>query len=189
MKALILDGSKKEDNAFNTIIDNITNFLKERNIQVETINLGGLDISSCQGCFDCWIKTPGICIIDDIGRIITMKMVQNDLLILLTPITFGGYSSELKKALDRMIPNILPFYTKIGGEIHHSPRYDKYPIIIGIGLLTSPDQESEAIFSTLVERNSINFYSEKYSSVVIYSNDSLESIHEKMAKVLVEASE
>jgi len=189
MKALILDGSKKEDSIFNTIINDITNILKEKNAQVEAIKLRSLDVSSCQGCFDCWIKTPGTCIIDDIGRIIAMKMVQSDLLILLTPITFGGYSSELKKALDRMIPNMLPFFTKIGGEIHHTPRYDNYPIIIGIGLLSNPDQESETIFSTLVKRNAINFYSEKYSSKIIYSNDSHENIHEKIAKALVEIGE
>lgn len=188
MKALILDGSK-EDNIFNTIINEITNILKEKNIHVEAINLRSQDITSCQGCFDCWIKTPGICTINDIGRTISMKMVQCDLLILITPITFGGYSSELKKALDRMNPNILPFYIKIGGEIHHSPRYDKYPILIGIGILTSPEQESETIFLKLIERNSINFYSEKYSSKIIYSDDSLEGIHKKIFNSLSEVTE
>ena len=189
MKALILDGSREEDSGFNNIIDNIINVLKESSLQVEIITLRSLGMSSCLGCFGCWIKTPGICVIDDIGRTIAMKAVQSDLLILFTPIIFGGYSSELKKALDRMIPNMLPFYTKIDGEIHHYPRYEKYPKIIGIGFLPSQDQVSENIFEKLIERNSINFYCEKYSSRVIYPDDTPESIHEKMTKALAELNE
>jgi multimeric flavodoxin WrbA len=188
MEALILDGTRKEDNITPNIIDSIKNILKERNYQFKVAPLQDQNISNCLGCFACWISTPGICIIDDAGRTIAEENVQSDLLILLTPIIFGGYSPELKKALDRMIPNMLPLYTKIGGEIHHSPRYEKYPKIVGIGFLKSPDQESENIFKKLIERNSINFFSEKYSALIIYSDDSSDDVKEKIFDAFVEVT-
>ena len=38
----------------------------------------------------------------------------------------GGYSSELKNAVDHLIPNILPFFANVDGETHHKPRYKRY---------------------------------------------------------------
>jgi len=49
------------------------------------------------GCFGCWNKTPGTCVMKDDSAKIAKAVVNSDLLIFLTPITFGGYSSELKK--------------------------------------------------------------------------------------------
>jgi multimeric flavodoxin WrbA len=186
MKALILDGSRKEDSVPAYIMDKIQNVLKGRNCQIKALILRDQNISSCLGCFDCWIKTPGVCVIDDDGRAIAKENVQSDLVILLSPVVFGGYSPELKKALERMIPNILPFYTKIGGEIHHSARYETYPKMVGIGFLPNPDQESEMIFKKLIERNSINFYSEKYSARVVYSNEPPEEVYRKVAEAIAE---
>jgi multimeric flavodoxin WrbA len=186
MKALILDGSRKEDSISACIMDKIQDILKKRNCQIKALILRDQNISSCLGCFDCWKKTPGMCVIDDVGRSIAKENVQSDLVILLSPIVFGGYSPGLKKALERMIPNILPFYTKIGGEIHHSARYEKYPKMVGIGFLPSSDQESETIFKKLIERNSINFYSEKYSTRVVYPNDATEDVYKKVAEAIAE---
>ena len=90
-----------------------------------------------------------------------------DLLVFLTHVTFGGYSSELKKAVDRLIPLLSPFFVKIGREIHHRPRYPRYPPILGVGLLPVPDQEKEKIFRTLVERNAVNYHSPFHESVAI----------------------
>ena len=73
-------------------------------------------------------------------------MVQSNLIIHFTLITFGGYSSELKKVIDRFIPTILPFFTKRNGEIHHKYRYGKRGSIIAVGVLDTPNEEKEAIF-------------------------------------------
>ena len=40
-----------------------------------------------------------------------------------------------------------------------SPRYARSPLLIGVGLLSNPDEESEQIFKTLVARNAINLHS------------------------------
>ena len=49
---------------------------------------------------------------------ISKKVAKADLKVFLTPIVFGGYSSELKKAVDRQLGVLLPFCNKIQGEVH-----------------------------------------------------------------------
>jgi hypothetical protein len=128
-----------------------------------------MDIRPCAGCFGCWIRTPGRCVIRDCDEI-AQAVVRSHLLVLLTPVTFGGYSSELKKGLDRLIFTNLPFFRTVGGETHHRPRYGSSPNLLAIGVLERPDEESERIFTTLVERNAINMFSPRWAAGVV-TND------------------
>ena len=73
--------------------------------------------------FGCWVKTPGQCVQDDPAREVARACARADLVVLFTPVTFGGYSSELKKAIDRSIPNLSPIFIRIRGETHHPCRY------------------------------------------------------------------
>jgi len=130
-----------------------------------------LDIAPCRGCFDCWVKTPGECVIDDPAREIAREFVRSDLAVFITPIVFGGYSSQLKKGLDRLIPLLLPYFTFVGNEVHHVRRYRSYPNLLGIGLLPAPDPEEEAIFSQLLLRNSINMYAFEVDVCIIYADE------------------
>ena len=137
--------------------------------QVACLTLREIDIAPCLGCFGCWIKTPGVCVIDDAGRDVARQMVHSDLLVYLTPLTFGGYSSELKKALDRSIPNISPFFRLVKGEVHHVKRYARYPRIVGIGVCSDDraDPDEEELFETLVHRNAINLFAPANATCVI----------------------
>ena len=159
MKIVILSGVKKEDRrsaeACRLLVEEVSSDGRE----VDLWNLEGIRIAPCTGCFGCWAKTPGTCVIDDAGRDVAKSALLCDLLVFFTPVTFGGYSSELKKAVDRLIPLLSPFFMKIGGEIHHRPRYPRYPPILGLGLLPEPDPEKERIFRTLVGRNALNYHS------------------------------
>jgi multimeric flavodoxin WrbA len=143
MKALVLNGSRTEKETINSVSDYIVDSLRKNSAEVEVMVLRDEKIASCLGCFGCWLKTPGECIIKDAGSELPRKVIQSDLVFLLTPVTFGMYSSELKKALDRFpCPVLLPFFKKIDGEIHHAPRYDKYPTLVAIGVLPNSDKES-----------------------------------------------
>ncbi len=155
MKALLLNGSLKNDN-FSMICSSIVEVLERDGFEVEQIMLKDFKVAACQGCFECWVKTPGECKIDDYGRDLAKKMVQSNLIIHFSPIIFGGYSSELKKVIDRFIPTILPFFTKRNGETHHKYRYEKRGSIIAVGVIDKPDEEKEAIFKELIYRNSLN---------------------------------
>lgn len=156
MRVTILDGSRSDNTVLHRAGESLHAALGGQ--EVQWFRLREMAIRRCLGCFGCWIKTPGVCVIDDAGRDVAQQYVQSDLVVFMTPVTFGGYSSELKKAVDRLLPNILPFFRRIDGEIHHVPRYDRYPRIVVIGSLPAPDPKGEALFCQLVDRNRINFY-------------------------------
>lgn len=158
MKALILDGTKSNNDESTKILELMLEELKELKWEVTTIVLEEKNIAYCTGCFGCWIQTPGECVIKDYEEDIVRKMVHSDLIIYLTPIMFGGYSSILKKALDRQIGRVLPYFTKIDGEVHHSKRYEKQQSLLSIGLLDKRDAEKEEVFKMVVARNAINMW-------------------------------
>ncbi len=177
MKALVLNGERNNENSLGTVDGVIRNELASLGWQAERVLLREKTIARCMGCFNCWVKTPGVCVIDDFGREVARMAVRSDVVIFLTSVTFGCYSSELKKAVDRFVcPILLPFFTKVQGEVHHKPRYNPLPNLIGIGILPHPNEESERIFRTLVERNAINLHSPASQSAVFYSSRDTESV-------------
>jgi len=161
MKAVIFNGAKENDSTIDKIKFELITQLTAKGWIVEPIELRNKRIAGCLGCFGCWIKTPGMCVIDDYGRESTKKALHSDLLVWLTPITFGGYSSELKKALDRLIPILLPYFESYHGQIHHKMRYDKYPNLLVVGTQTHSSGHEET-FSMLTERNVLNFRSPRH---------------------------
>lgn len=167
MKALILDGSVGENNTIEVVHRMLVDELNRHGWKSQTYVGKDMNIAYCAGCFGCWIKTPGVCRIDDAAREVATTAIRSDLVILITPITFGGYSSEAKKLLDRMVPILSPFFTKVGGEIHHIKRYKKYPSLLAIGVLPKPDEIAEGIFTSLVSRNAINMQGPVYTSGVV----------------------
>lgn len=168
MKALIINGAREGETTLKVPHNLILQALSEQGYKVESLLVRDLNIESCVGCFGCWLKTPGVCEIDDDGKNIPEAIIKSDLVVYLTPVVFGGPSSELKKVMDRIIPLILPFFKKIKGEIHHAPRYNKYPNIISLGVLPQRDDDSENIFKKLINRNALNWYSPHYVGDVLH---------------------
>ncbi len=157
MKALVLDGSREGDALTAVAVLGMTSALAGRVDVVELVKPRELAIAPCAGCFGCWTRTPGECVIKDDARDVVGSYVGSDLVVYVTPVTFGGYSSELKKLLDRIILSVLdPRFTVVGGEVHHRLRYRRFPKTVGFGTLPSPDPEAERLFAGLVARNGIN---------------------------------
>src|SRR6266498_5620131 len=158
MNVLILDGSHPHDFMAKQITDTLTGRLQARGWYAENILLREQKIGNCAGDFFCWTRNPGMCNINDDNRVIAAKVVQSDLLVYLTPVTFGGYSSELKRMVDHQIQNVLPFFTTVDGETHHQKRYPKYSSLLTIGWMDQPDAPTEAVFRHLLHRNAINLH-------------------------------
>jgi multimeric flavodoxin WrbA len=167
MKAIILDGSRNGDEGLAAARQSLVAELQGLGWQVQTFLLRELEIHHCLGCFGCWVRTPGQCVIDDAAREIARGAIASQMLVYLTPVTFGGYSSELKKAVDRIICLISPFFTFVNGEIHHRKRYERYPRLVGLGLVEDGDEEGGQIFCRLVGRNAINFHSPAHAAAVM----------------------
>ncbi|MFN2340059.1 MAG: flavodoxin family protein [Halanaerobium sp.] len=171
MKALILNGEEMEGLCLDEISKSIIEGLIDNDFEVEEIILKEKEIADCQGCFNCWVKTPGICIIDDYGRDVAEKVINSELVVFLTPVIFGSYSYQLKKAVDRIISLVSPYFKKINGEVHHKKRYSEYFSLLGIGVVKEEDQTQSKIFKKLVERNSINFHTDNFKAEIFVLNE------------------
>ena len=168
MKATLLNGALPGDGFLDAVGIALQAALQAEGWSVTSWTLRDEKLAYCLGCFECWMKTPGICRIEDAGRGVPASIIGSDLAIYLTPITFGGYSSELKKAVDRIICLISPFFKRIDGEVHHRPRYARYPALLGVGVLPAPHPAQEQIFDTLIGRNAINMHAPTHNSVILY---------------------
>jgi multimeric flavodoxin WrbA len=158
MKTLILDGSLAGDRIGSFSAASLQANLAKRGGTSEVVVLREKKIGNCRGDFFCWMKSPGRCHVADDHQEISKKYLESDLVIFLTPVTFGGYSPTLKKMVDHMIQNTLPFFATHSGEIHHLQRYERYPDVLIIGWQSEPEKQSASIFRHLAWRNSINFY-------------------------------
>jgi hypothetical protein len=188
MRALILDGRRSGERELDVIQEALLAELGVRGWESEAVSLRDVTMACCTGCFDCWTTTPGVCTIRDAGGDVARAWIQSDLTVLLTPVTFGGYSSELKKTLDRMICLVSPFFTRVAGEVHHRRRYVRYPALLAIGWLPEPRPEEEVIFHKLVRRNALNMHVPAFASGIVYAGDGewarrcLERLLERLAR-------
>lgn len=92
--------------------------------EIETLNIGSLNIKPCLGCFSCWSKTPGECCIHDDMQGVIDKILWADVVVWSFPLYYFGLPGQLKTLIDRQLPMSLPFMcteTESGG---HPSRYD-----------------------------------------------------------------
>lgn len=95
------------------------------NDATEFIDLSGLKISNCIGCFGCWTKTPGKCVIRDDAVKIYPKIAASDRVLYVSRIKYGGYDTVMKTMLERAIPVQQAFIRLLNGETHHVQRADR----------------------------------------------------------------
>ena len=73
----------------------------------------------------------------------------------------GMVSSDLKRAMDKMIPLVHPYLEIVQGEIHHLRRYAHYPKLgLILGKYGDTDQEDLGIIEQSFHRLAINFRTE-----------------------------
>lgn len=127
MNILVLNGSPKSKNSNTFQIT--TAFLDGLNTgqsnSVVLADISKSDIGHCLGCYACWTRTPGQCIIkDDMAELIE-KYVNADLVIWSFPLYYFGMPSKIKAFLDRLLPTNLPAISVYeDGTNGHPSRYD-----------------------------------------------------------------
>lgn len=191
MNIVILNGGPSNGRGATSrgLADETERKARAKGFAVSRFDLDGLDIKPCRGCFACWLNHPGTCAIKDDEESVLRAIAASDIQVWITPIVFGAYAPALKKALDRSIPNILPLFIKIHGEIHHPERYEKRRSFLAFGTLPSPDRESENIFHNLVRRNAINLHSVRTESRVLYEGTDTAATAGMIEELLTAAEE
>jgi len=167
MKASILNGAVALRDLADSVDAALAPRLAARRYEVTRHDLAALDVPQCNGDFGCWTVTPGVCVQPGPHREVARDLIRSDLTIWLTPVTYGGYSSALKRQLDHSIPLVSPWFTKIDGETHHVPRYERFPSVLAIGLLERADPAQEAVFERLVRRNVLNVHAPRFGSACV----------------------
>ena len=167
MRILLLNGALGPDALLDDVAARLRHNGELRGATVDTVLLRIEQVASCQGCFECWTHTPGVCKINDAGRDLAREFVQADVVVLITPSHFGSYSSECKKVLDRTIGMLLPFFRERDGETHHLPRYAHRPAFGVLAVLDRPNFDEETALRVLVQRNAINFATPAHRTEII----------------------
>ena len=115
------------------------------------------DIHHCIGCFGCWVKTPGKCVIHDGYEGTGIDMSKCTELIFISRCCYGSVSPFVKMVQDRAISYIHPNFVIRKGEMHHKRRYQN---VISLSLylygenITDAEKETAR---TIIEGNADNY--------------------------------
>lgn len=112
-------------------------------------------ILHCLGCFGCWTKEPGMCILED-------KYKKNGALLgsarkvhIVSRCLYGGFSPFVKNVLDRSISYVHPDFRLREGKTHHRLRYYP-PFSLRIWFYGDSTAAEQGAAKKLAKANSIN---------------------------------
>lgn len=136
------------------------------------IDLSSLKITNCVGCFGCWTKTPGKCVIRDDAVKVYPLIAKSDRVMYISRTKYGGYDTIMKTMLERAIPIQKAFIRLVNGETHHVQRdvLPKSATIIAYGEISGEEKE---IFKDLISRNAYNMNFTDYN-IIFTSEEMLE---------------
>lgn len=131
------------------------------------------NIRACTGCFGCWIKTPGKCILNDGYDNMGALLAQADKVLVISKCYYGCYSPFVKNILDRSISYLLPFFKTKYGETHHKRRYkNEFQLSVYFYGTDISSQEMKTA-QDMVKANCRNFYVERYKVIFFKSLEDL----------------
>ncbi|MDQ7092590.1 flavodoxin family protein [Desulfosporosinus sp. PR] len=153
MKALILTDGEYKTGVYARLSKLTTELLAGKGFETQVRELGR-GLHSCMGCFGCWIKKPGECVIKDEMAELDRCYMNSEVVVFLSPVVFGQFSANIKNAIDRTLPNMLPFfYRRPDGSTMHPPRYERYPALFIIGHSEGLDQEEAQLFLDITAKH------------------------------------
>ncbi len=174
MKVVLLDGMETDGHVSKTIKDIYSHISDD----LSHFKLKDMHVEACRSCGSCGHKNPGECVFKDDIKVIFKELVRSDLVVMLSPIRFGGYSSHLKKVVDKFMLLGLPLYMVSKGHLLHPPRYGKRDLMV-IGVKEKDLQGQEKSFKVLAENNALNLlYTHK--TVILDSSDTVATIKDRI---------
>ena len=141
------------------IITDIRNFnlTVADDVQVVSPNTGKGCIKNCIGCFGCWHKTPGECVIHDGFERTGAKLGHCDQLIFVSECVYGSLSPFCKMVLDRSISYVHPNFVTRRGEMHHKRRYDNVITVTAHFYGADITDEEKETAKKLMQANADNY--------------------------------
>jgi multimeric flavodoxin WrbA len=146
----------------------------------------------CAGCFECWVKTPGRCKAHDAANDVMADIAKSEVHLWVSPVRYGTWHPSAKKALDKCIGLLSPFFQEVYGETHHAARYPTAARMLAVGIFADDAPgEDAALFAELVTREALNLLAPARAVVVVRASDPVEMVVERVreARVRLMASE
>jgi len=143
MRIAILDASPAtRERQLAAYLAHLAGALRADGHEVTALALRGLDIHTCIGCLDCFVRTPGECSRPDDFARVCRAAVNADFVLWASPLSMGFPSALLKMALERLTEvSLHPYGEVVNDEVHHRPRYDRHP---AVGLLLAREDDTDA---------------------------------------------
>jgi multimeric flavodoxin WrbA len=139
---------------------------REAGAETENIFLAKQKIKPCLGCFCCWVKTTGECVIKDDMAELRSKYVAADIVVFATPLYVDNVTGIMKNFMDRLVPLADPYFEKDeNGQYRHVKGFDKIQKIAVISNCGFPEQEHFQVLRLLFKRIARNFHSEVIAEI------------------------
>lgn len=132
---------------------------------LKIVRLDAKSITACIGCWNCWLKTPGRCVMKDQMVESYPDYINSDVVILLIDTAQGFISHKAKAFLDRTIPHYHPYIKIVNGECHHVTRYKSYPDMVFYYDTEGITTQEEQVIEDYLYRTAYHFQSKAYRIV------------------------
>jgi hypothetical protein len=134
-------------------------------------------MAACRGWYSCWLQTPGLCIMHDGTESLGKQIAFCNEFVIISKNLYGGFSTEIKNALDRSISSALPFFCVRNNELHHQPRYPNegkmMAYIYNANEIPAADKES---LIEITKANSINLNKSDYETIFVNDVNKLREV-------------
>lgn len=78
--------------------------------KTEVLDISSLKMNKCLHCFKCWTDKPNDCVMNDDASLFRKKIRNADLIIFFVPLSWATMPSDMKKAMERLMPETTPFF-------------------------------------------------------------------------------
>lgn len=143
MKILVINGSPKgkRSNTYKLTDAFINGISGKTETECDEIIVMDKNIGTCLGCFGCWNKTPGVCVIKDDMKEVLGKILWADIVIWSFGLYYFNVPGKMKILIDRQLPLALPFMVSESESGGHPMRFDmtgkRHVIISTCGFYTA----------------------------------------------------
>jgi len=180
--SIVLLDARENNSNIGVIVSTFKKLFEERGEVINYFLLKDMNILPCRSCGACSFISPGKCVIKDDIHEIMRAIAKCNIYIFITPIRFGGFSSQLKKVVDRTMPLGLPLYVVRKGHMLHPMRYG-HKFILAVGITEEKYSGQEENFSNLVGRNAVNMQA-SHRTLVLESTDDKENIENRISDLI-----
>jgi multimeric flavodoxin WrbA len=105
--SILLDAAARTPLA-DDLVRRISALARDNGIECSVIELSGDEVPPCTGCLLCLTKHPGRCVYARPIAAIAERAAGSTIMVFLTPVLFGNFSSTIKNVIDRgglVVPN------------------------------------------------------------------------------------